>query len=151
MEGTALSRRPGGRGSVKVRQMAAFRAIACILTLYIAAEAQVFRVPPPLIFPHFAQGGGSQTTFTFTKPSSVPTVATVVLGANTHTVAVPANGSARLALTETVLTVGSAKITSFPGVELDVLETFQLVGAGIVHAEVDSAFDIRHSTGSTRP
>jgi phosphatidylserine/phosphatidylglycerophosphate/cardiolipin synthase-like enzyme len=125
---------------MKTRSVA--QVIACILTLTILAEAQTL-VRPPLIFPQFAVGNGYQTTFTLTNPTSTPTVATISLSnssmSTNRTVTVPANGSARLSLSDGSLGVGFASISALPPVELDALETIQLWNGAVVRAEVSSS------------
>lgn len=113
---------------------------ACFL-LYMAALAQVASPETPLVFPHFAQGGGYQTVFTLSNLSKTATTATVQLflpsGAlsNTISIAVAANGTARTSLTGSALTVGWARITTSPVAGLSASETIQLSSGGVVFGE----------------
>ncbi len=99
----------------------------------------------PIIFPHFAQGGGYQTTFTFNNLSN--TAATVALnfysqngssiGGNTPSIG--GLGTARTAMTGSSLSVGWAKASMTPAVDLVGTETIQLFnssGALVMEASV---------------
>jgi HKD family nuclease len=100
-------------------------AIFSILLLYRSADAQ-------LVFPHFAQGGGYQTTFTLTNLSDTATTATVQVflesGAivTTLVVPLPPNGTAKAALSGTSLTVGWVLAAVSPPVDFTGSETIQL-------------------------
>jgi hypothetical protein len=69
----------------------------------------------PVIFPHYVQGGGYQTTFTFNNLSPTPTEVTLDLYSQSGvlresgSVLLPAFGSGTYALSGTALTVGLAR------------------------------------------
>lgn len=117
-----------------VTRQSILRAIFCALTLFARANAQP-------VFPHFAQGGGYQTTFTLTNLSDVPTTATIQVflqsGApwTSLVVPLPPNGTGQAALSGTGLTVGWARATVFPAVEIAVSETIQLIHGTAIIAE----------------
>src|SRR5579883_1620510 len=99
-----------------------FGAILSVFTLYNSANGQ-------LIFPHYAQGGGYQTTFTLTNLSQTPVTATVQTffqtGAPAANLAIPLapNGSGTAALSGVNLTVGWARVTLSPPVSATGFET----------------------------
>jgi hypothetical protein len=101
-------------------------AIFSILILYTCASAQ-------LVFPHFAQGGGYQTTFTLTNLSDTATTAMIQVflesGASLTTLVVPLppNGTGKAALSGTALTVGWVRAAVIPVVDFTASETIQLV------------------------
>ncbi|MBI2149773.1 MAG: hypothetical protein HYU27_04105, partial [Acidobacteria bacterium] len=113
---------------------------ACFL-LYVAALAQVASLETPLVFPHFAQGGGYQTVFTLSNLSGTATTAAIQVFlpsgelSNTISVAVAANGTARASLTGGALTVGWARITTSPAASLIASATIQLSSGGVISAE----------------
>lgn len=117
-----------------VTRQSILRAIFCTFTLFARANAQ-------LVFPHFAQGGGYQTTFTVTNLSDAPTTATIQVflqsGAplTSLMVPLPGNGTGKAALSGTALTVGWARATVFPVVEIAASETIQLMNGAAVVAE----------------
>ncbi len=102
----------------------------------------------PLIFPHFAQGGGYQTTFTFNNLSQNLTTITIQFlaqtGASTGstTLTLQGLGSARTATTGSDLSVGWAQATANPPVDMVGTETIQLFnasGALVMEASVLAA------------
>jgi hypothetical protein len=117
-----------------VNQKTIFGAVLSILTLYAAGYGQ-------LIFPHFAQGGGYQTTFTLTNLSGTAAKATVQVflqnGAPATNLVIPLapNGTGKTDLAGAILTVGWVKITLTPSVKVTGLETIQSINDGGVTAE----------------
>jgi hypothetical protein len=114
-------------------QKAILGAIFSIFTLYSHASGQ-------LVFPHFAQGGGYQTTFTLTNLSATAAAATVQVFLDngtslTNLILLASNGTGKATLTGTALTTGWAQITLSPAVNVSGLETIQLLNAGSVIAE----------------
>jgi HKD family nuclease len=115
-----------------MNRKAVFGAVLSILTLYKSAHAQ-------LIFPHFAQGGGYQTTFTLTNLSQTPATATVQVilqsGAPATNLVIPLtpNGSGTASLAGAGLTVGWARVSLSPPVSATGFETIQLINdAGVI-------------------
>lgn len=86
----------------------------------------------PLVFPHFAQGGGYQTTFTFSNASPIQTTVSLDLFSqngsktNTATVVLDGNGSGRFTTTGTSLFVGWARASASPPADITGTETIQL-------------------------
>jgi hypothetical protein len=109
-------------------------AVLSILTLHTAGYGQ-------FVFPHFAQGGGYQTTFTLTNLSSTEATATVQVflqsGAPVTNLAIPLapRGTGKAALAGGILTVGWVRITLSPLVQVAGLETIQLINDSGVTAE----------------
>lgn len=105
-----------------------------------------------LIFPHFAQGSGYQTNFTFNNFSSTSTAVTLeflsqagtLLGSTELTLT--ALGSAGTAMTGSTLSVGWVRATANPAAEIAGTETIQLfnsagsllVEAGVLAAQPDT-------------
>jgi hypothetical protein len=121
--------------------------MTCLLAILLFFQTRTVG-DAPLIYPHFAQGGGYQTTFTFNNLSN--TTATITLGTfsqagallNSTTLIIPANGSARSALTGTTLSVGWARATATPAVDFVGTETIQLFasnGSLVMEASVLAA------------
>lgn len=117
-----------------MRKMPMFYATAflilAILTSMPASAAA------PLIFPHFVQGGGFQTTFTFNNLSTVPGQILMTFYSQSGgligsaSVSMPSFGSATYALTTAAMTVGWAR-AQFTGMgDVAGMETIQLVDAG---------------------
>lgn len=106
---------------------------------------------PPLIFPHFAQGSGYQTTFTFHNVTETATTVNLALysqsGASigSTAVALPANGSARYLMTGSALTVGWARAALTIPTEIAGTETIQLFNSGTLVMEA-SAFAAQPDT-----
>ena len=117
-----------------INRTAIFGAVLSILTLYTTGYGQ-------LIFPHFAQGGGYQTTFTLTNLSSTAATATVQVflesGAPVSNLVIPLapNGTGEAALTGAGLTVGWARVKLSPPVSVTGLETIELINDGSVMAD----------------
>src|SRR5207249_409997 len=86
----------------------------------------------PVIFPHFVQGSGYQTSFTFNNLSDRPATITLNFYAQNGDLigTAPLNiaqlGSARYAMTGSVLTLGWARASVNPAIELVGTETIQL-------------------------
>src|SRR5262245_6541351 len=102
----------------------------------------------PLIFPHFAQGGGYQTGFTLTNLSTTSTNVTVTsyssAGAivNSSVVPLPGSGAATIAMTGSTLTVGWTSMSASPPCDFVGTETIQLfntVGGLVMEASVLAA------------
>src|SRR5579862_4894576 len=109
-----------------------FGAVLTILTLHTAGYGQ-------LIFPHFAQGGGYQTTFTLTNLSSTAATATVQVflesGAPVTNlmISLAPKGTGKAALTGASLTVGWARVSLSPSVNVTGFESIQLIkDAGVI-------------------
>jgi hypothetical protein len=124
-------------------------AVLSILTLHTAGYGQ-------LIFPHFAQGGGYQTTFTLTNLSSTAATATVQVflesGAPSTNLMIPLapNGTQKAALTGALLTVGWVRVTVSPPVSVTGLETIQLINDAGVIADA-SVLPVTPTTSSLFP
>ena len=115
-----------------MNRKAIFGAVLIILTLYRSAHGQ-------LIFPHYAQGGGYQTTFTLTNLSQTPATASVQTffqngaPATNLTISLAPNGSGAAALSGANLTVGWARVMLSPPVSATGFETIQLINdAGVI-------------------
>src|SRR5437870_770021 len=100
-------------------------AFLCILILCTRAHAQI-------VFAHFAQGGGYQTTFTLTNLSNIATTATIQLylddGTQLPSLVIPLrpNGTGKAALSETqpgVFFSGWARVSLSPPADVAALET----------------------------
>ncbi len=102
----------------------------------------------PLLFPHFAQGGGYQTSFTFTNVSS--TAATIALdlfsqnGTVIGTTAIPvaAQGTSRFAMTGATAAIGWARASFSPAVDLlgsEVIQRFSPAGVLLAESSMPSA------------
>jgi hypothetical protein len=92
-----------------------------------------------LIFPHFAQGGGYQTTFTLTNLSNTATTATIQAFLQTGApfanlmISLAPNGTGRATLPGAGLTVGWARVVLSPAVRVTGFETIQLINdAGVI-------------------
>jgi hypothetical protein len=109
-----------------INRKAIFGAVLSILALSTAGYGQ-------FIFPHFAQGGGYQTTFTLTNLSSTAATAAVQTflqsGAPMTNFVIPLgpHGTAKAALTAESLTVGWARIALSPPVSMTGFETIELI------------------------
>jgi hypothetical protein len=94
----------------------------------------------PLVFPHFAQGGGYQTSFTFNNLSNTAATVTVSFfsqaGAllNSTTLALGPLGSARTAMIGNQLSVGWARASMNPPIDL-VGTTIQLFNGAVLVME----------------
>src|SRR5262245_29755986 len=102
----------------------------------------------PLIFPHFAQGGGYQTGFTLTNLSTTATNVTVTSYSsagtmvNSSVVPLAGSGSATIAMTGSTLTVGWTSMSASPPTDFVGTETIQLfnnAGTLVVEASVLAA------------
>jgi hypothetical protein len=96
----------------------------------------------PVIFPHFAQGGGYQTTFTFNNLSDTPTTVTLNLYGQDGTLigttplGLMGRGSSSFGMSGGNLVIGWAHAVSNPPVDLAGTETIQLFnGSGVLVME----------------
>jgi hypothetical protein len=111
-------------------------AVFNILILYVCADAQ-------LVFPHVAQGDGYQTTFTLTNLTGTAATATIEIihssGVTLNRLAVPlvANGTGKASLSNTGVTVGWARVTTSPVVQISGSEMIQVVSGSTVIAEAN--------------
>jgi hypothetical protein len=123
---------PGGFSMIN--RKAVFGAALSILASITAGYGQ-------LIFPHFAQGAGYQTTFTLTNLSNIPATCTLQVFLETGApvtnlvILLAPNGTGKAALTGTGLTVGWARVTLPPPAMVTGLETIELIDDGSVIAE----------------
>jgi len=99
----------------------------------------------PVIFPHFAQGGGYQTTFTFNNLTNTAATITVNFYSqsgtviDSNTLGITGFGSVRTAMSGSTLSVGWAQASVNPPVDLVGTETIQLFnssGALVMEASV---------------
>ncbi len=109
--------------------------VASMFLMSSAAHAQ-------LVFPHYAQGGGYQTTFTVTNLTSSTAVVNISLhdpgaaspGAVYQRRLAP-DGTDKVSLTGNTLTVGWADIAAQSGGSISAVETIQIVNGTTVLAE----------------
>jgi hypothetical protein len=110
--------------------LSSFAGTLLILTTLSSLSARAAAVP--LIFPHYVQGGGYQTTFTFNNLSPTATEVTLDLysqsGGLTESVSVPLPGlgSGTYTLSGTVLTIGWARADFAGPADVAGTETIQM-------------------------
>lgn len=100
-----------------------------------AAPEAVGVTPAPLIFPHFVQGGGYQTTFTFNNMSNIPTEVQIDFYSQDGTLSGSASiplagfGSGTYTLSGNTLTAGWARAEFTGTADIAAAETIQLMEA----------------------
>jgi hypothetical protein len=106
-----------------------------IVPVVMANAASPTTGSAPMIFPHFAQGGGYQTTFTFSNLSTTATAVTISYFAQSggllksDVLSLSALGSATQRMSNATLTVGWARVVANPAANVAATETIQLFDA----------------------